>query len=123
MAPGDAPEVWDGAADSRNHRTLCPQTASLAIADVVTTVPGPRHTKMMCVLDPSAFTLGTGPRHKAKRPEGLLARLSMGSAAPTTPVKGSAAPLKSSPIKVKHLTSSEIMLSHYASLVKKCVAA
>ncbi|KAL0036669.1 hypothetical protein WJX79_004969 [Trebouxia sp. C0005] len=99
VAPGDAQQVWDGQADNRVHRTLCPQTASLSIADVVTTTPGPRHTKIMCVLNPAAFSLSTGGRHKAKRPEGLLARLSMGSAA-NTPSKGSGTPLKSSPIKM-----------------------
>ena len=54
----------------------------------------------MCVLDPSAFTLGGGTRHKAKRPEGLLARLSMGSVAASSPSKNSATSIKSSPIKV-----------------------
>ncbi|KAL0052368.1 hypothetical protein WJX82_000973 [Trebouxia sp. C0006] len=99
VAPGDAQQVWDGQPDNRVHRTLCPQTASLSIADVVTTAPGPRHTKIMCVLDPAAFTLSTGSRHKPKRPEGLLARLSMGSPA-NPPSKGTGTPVKTSPVKV-----------------------
>ena len=101
VAPGDAQQVWDGQPDNRVHRTLCPQTASLSIADVVTTAPGPRHTKIMCVLDPAAFTLSTGSRHKPKRPEGLLARLSMGSPA-NPPSKGTGTPVKTSPVKVSH---------------------
>lgn len=70
------------------HRTLCPQTASLSIADVITTAPRPRHTKLMCLLDPSAFTIGEGSRQKAKRPEGLLGRLSIGGAGTASPNKG-----------------------------------
>lgn len=79
------------------HRTLCPQTASVTIADVITTAPRPRHTKLMCLLDPSAFTMGAGSsRQKAKRPEGLLGRLSVGTASPN---KG-ATPGKAPQIKV-----------------------
>ena len=99
VAPGDPQEAWAGLNDSRMHRTLCPQTASLSIADVITATPGPRHTKLMCLLDPSAFTMGAGGRHKAKRPEGLLARLSMGGGGASSPSK-SGSPIKSSQIKV-----------------------
>lgn len=82
------------------HRTLCPQTASLTIADVITTTPRPRHTKLMCLLDPSAFTMGPGSsRQKAKRPEGLLGRLSIGGAGTASPNKG-ATPGKAPQIKV-----------------------
>ncbi len=61
----------------------------------------------MCVLDPAAFTLSTGVTHRPKRPEGLLARLSMGSAA-NTPSKGSGTPLKSSPAKVSHCSMRDM---------------
>lgn len=98
VAPGE-PQESSCFGDSRMHRILCPQTAALSIADVITNTPGPRHTKLMCVLDPSAFTMGTGSRHKAKRPEGLLARLSMGSVGASSPSKSSS-PIKSSEIKV-----------------------
>ena len=84
------------------HRTLCPQTASLSIADVITSTPKPRHTKLMCLLDPSAFTMPLGSRHKAKRPEGLLARLSIGSAGIASPNKGGS-PGKASQIKVSSI--------------------
>ena len=99
VAPGDPQEAWAGLNDSRMHRMLCPQTASLSIADVITATLGPRHTKLMCLLDPSAFSMGTGGRHKAKRPEGLLARLSMGGGGASSPSKSSS-PIKSSQIKV-----------------------
>lgn len=82
------------------HRTLCPQTASLTIADVITTAPRPRHTKLMCLLDPSAFTMGLGSsRQKGKRPEGLLGRLSIGGTGTASPNKGGS-PGKAPQIKV-----------------------
>lgn len=108
VAPGDPEEIQlDGLNSSRMHRTLCPQTASISLADVITTTPRARHTKLMCLLDPSAFTLALGSRHKAKRPEGLLARLSMGSAGVGSPHKGSS-PVRASQIKVISLCPSSV---------------
>ena len=59
IAPGQAQEICSAQADNRGHRTLCPQIACLSIAEAVSPPSGPRHSKIMCVLIPSTFTLRT----------------------------------------------------------------
>lgn len=103
VAPGDPilPDV-DTTFHQQNpiHRTLCPQTASLSIADTISPASGLRLTKIMCVLSPAAFGMGPKPPSLGgkpkKRPEGLLARLSMGAAAIAggSPVKALGSPRK-----------------------------
>ena len=99
MAPGDPLQADADLSFTPHvptHRTLCPQTASLSIQDTITPVSGPRLTKIMGILEPSAFGMGPsrislGARPKAKRPEGLLARLSMGVAG-GSPMKAGGSP-------------------------------
>lgn len=115
---------------SLTHRTLCPQTASLSIAATISTVSGPRLTKMMCILDPAA--LGMKPRasfvgaRPKKRPEGLLARLSMGAAAIAggSPIKGGGSParagLQGSPRKSTSSKATALKVCMLASCTAVC---
>lgn len=68
VAPGDPSHMWETPqggdapfSDTQTqpiiHRTLCPQTASLSIAETISPVSGPRLTKIMCILDPASEML------------------------------------------------------------------